>query len=147
MNNNPDKLLFSKAILTAVFAGIIATLACFVFDIYYRLATWYGPSGYINVSSIIFIVNILFIGAGVAYYGFKSWSKKGDYLYFGFVFILIAAALWKTTGIDRFADHRLNLEFIQLLSGTLGIIGFFMLCIPFIFNNRRMVDLYYDPTV
>ena len=61
-------------------------MVCFVFDIWYRMATLYGPSDFINVSSIIFIVNILLLVAGVAYYAFKSWSKKGDFI-FHFLFI------------------------------------------------------------
>ena len=147
MTNQFNQIPFAKAFLTALFAGIIATMICLGYNIWFREATYFGPSDFINVSSIIFIVNILLLLAGVAYYAFKSWSKRGDLIYTLFSIIIIAFCIWKTMGIHRFTDLKLNGEFIKLLGGTILIIGIAMLCIPYIYNNKKMVDLFYEADV
>jgi hypothetical protein len=147
MKNDPKQISFGKAFLAALFAGILATLACFVFDIFYRMDTMYGPSDYINVSSIIFIVNILLLVAGVAYYAIKSWFKNGDLVFFIFFLLTFILCIWRISGIQRFTDLRLNKEFIQLLGGTTIIIGIAVLSIPYFFSNKRMVDFYYEANV
>jgi FtsH-binding integral membrane protein len=147
MNNHFNHIPFAKTFLTALFAGIIATLVCLGFNIWFRMATYYGPSDFINVSSIIFIVNILLLLAGVAYYAFKTWSKRGDLIYTLFFLIVIAFCMWKTVGIHRFADLKLNREFIQLLGGTIIIVGIATLCIPYLYNHKKIVDIYYEAEV
>ena len=147
MNNHFNQIPFGKIFLTALFAGIIATMFCLVYNIWSREATYYGPSDFINVSSIIFIVNILLLLAGVAYYALKSWSRRGDLIYTLFFLLIIAFCIWKTMGIHRFADLKLNGEFIKLLGGTILIIGIAMLCIPYIYNHKKIVDLFYEAEV
>jgi hypothetical protein len=147
MKNNLNQIPFGKAFLAALFAGILATLVCFVFDIFYRMDTLYGPTDYINVSSIIFIVNILLLVAGVAYYAIKSWSKRGDLIYSIFFLLVFGFCFWKIAGIQRFSDLQLNKEFIQLLGGTVIIIGVAILSIPYFFNNKRIVDFYYEANI
>ena len=147
MNNQFNQIPFGKIFLTALFAGIIATMICLGYNIWFRETTYYGPSDFINVSSIIFIVNILLLLAGVAYYALKSWSKRGDLIYILFFLLVIAFCIWKTMGIHRFADLKLNGEFIKLLGGTILIIGIAMLCIPYIYNHKKIVDLFYEADV
>ncbi len=147
MKNNLNKIPFGKAFLTALFAGILATLVCFAFDIFYRMYTLYGPTDYINVSSIIFIVNILLLVAGVAYYAIKSWFKNGDLIYSVFFLLTFSFCIWRVSGIQRFSDLHLNKEFIQLLGGTVIIIGIAVLSIPYFFNNKRIVDFYYEANI
>ena len=147
MKNYSNQIPFGKAFLTALFAGILATLVCFAYDIYFRMTTMYGPSDYINVSSIIFMVNLLLLVSGVAYYAFKSWSKKGDLIYSIFFLLFFGFCIWKIAGIHRFSDYQLNKEFIQLLGGTVIIIGIAVLSIPYFFNNKRIVNFYYEANV
>jgi hypothetical protein len=147
MKNDLNQIPFGKAFLAALFTGILATLVCFVFDIFYRMDTLYGPTDYINVSSIIFIVNILLLVAGVAYYAIKSWFKNGDLVYSIFFLLTFIFCVWRISGIQRFPDLRLNKEFIQLLGGTTIIIGIAVLSIPYFFNNKRIVDFYYEANV
>ncbi len=147
MNNNSFPVPFGKAFLTALFSGMLATFVCFVFEIWYRLATFYGPSDYINVSSIIFIVNLLLLVAGVAYYAFKTWFKKGDLIYIIFFLLVMVFCIWKIFGIHRFADLKLNREFIQLLGGIAIIIGIAALCIPYLYNNRKINGFFYEADV
>ena len=147
MKYNSVPIPFGNAFLTALFSGILATMVCFVFEIWYRLATFYGPSDFINVSSIIFIVNILLLVAGVIFYAFKTWFKKGDLMYSVFVLLLMAFCIWKTAGIHRFTDLKLNREFIQLLGGITIIVGIAALCIPYFYNNKKINSIFYEADV
>jgi hypothetical protein len=147
MQNEFNQVTFAKVFLTALFLGMLATFVCFGYDIYYRMATLYGPTEYINVSTIIFIVTTLLLVAGIAYYAIKTWFKKGDLIYTLFFLLVIAFCIWKTAGIHRFTDLKLNKEFIQLLGGTLLITGIAALCIPFFYNNKKIIDLIYEAEV
>jgi hypothetical protein len=147
MNIISRQIPFGKAFLTALFAGILCTLVCCAYDIYYREATYFGPSDYINVSSIIFLVNLLLMSAGVVYYFIRSWSGRGDLIYIIVFLALTGFCIWKITGIHRFADLKLNHEFIQLLGGTTIIIGIGMLSIPYFFNNKKILELFYEADV
>jgi hypothetical protein len=147
MKNDNDQIPFSKAFLTALFLGILATLACFAYDIWFRMSTYYGPSDFINVSSIIFIVNTLLPVAGVFYYAFGNWSKKGALIYTVFFLLLIGFSIWKTSGIQRFSDLHLNREFIQLLGGIIIIVGIAVLCVPFLYNNKKIVGFFYEADI
>ena len=147
MNNNSIPVPFGKAFLSALFLGILATLVCFVFEIWYRLATLYGPSDYINVSSIIFIVNILLLVAGASFYAFKTLFKKGDLMYFVFFLLILVFCIWKIEGIHRFTDVKLNREFIQLLGGITIIVGISVLCIPYFYNNKNINSIFYEAGV
>jgi hypothetical protein len=147
MKYNSVPIPFGNAFLTALFSGILATMVCFVFEIWYRLATFYGPSDFINVSSIIFIVNILLLVAGVIFYAFKTWFKKGDLMYSVFFLLLMAFCIWKTAGIHRFTDLKLNREFIQLLGGITIIVGIAALCIPYFYNNKKINSIFYEADV
>ena len=122
-------------------------MACFVYDIYFRMATFYGPSDFINVSSIIFIVNIILLAAGVAYYACKSWTARGDLLYTTFFLLLLGFCIWKTAGIQRFADYRLNHEFIQLLGGRIICIVIAVICVPVFYKNKKIVNFFYEAII
>jgi hypothetical protein len=144
---NKQRVPFSKVFLTGLFAGILATLVCYVFDIYFRLSTNYGPSDYINVSSITFIVNILLLIGGLVYYALRIWLKRPDTLFTILCLAVTAFSIWMTTRIHRFDDERMNREFIQLLGGTIIIIGIATLCIPWFYQNKKILDFFYEEDV
>ena len=138
MINDPNQSAFSKAMLAGLFSGVMATMACFIFDIAYRYGTGYAPSEFINVSSIIFIVNLLLLIAGIIYFVFIRSFRNGQ-LIFGALFALLTVfCIWKAEGFRRFADNKLSHEFSHLLSGTLLIIGIAIVLIPVIHNNKRL---------
>ncbi len=141
MKNDPYQTAFGKAIMTGLFAGLMATLACFAFEIFYRYRTGYTPSEFINVSSIIFSVNLLLLLAGVVYYYVRKLLKWGD-IYFAIVFILLTLfCIWKAEGFQRIADSRLSVEFSHLLSGTILIIGISAAITPILFHNKKFNEL------
>ncbi len=144
MKKSSTTFSFSKIFLTSLFVGLIATMACLIYDIWYRMATFYGPSDFINVSTIIFIVNILLLIAGVVYWAFKNGSKNGDVFYLFFFMLVLGFCFWKIIGIHRFSENGLNREFIQLLGGTALIIGVATLSVPLFYNSKKMTSFFYE---
>ena len=140
MYEDPNQSVLSKSILTGLFAGILATMVCFIFEITYRMTTGYGPSDFINVSSIIFIVNLILLGAGIIYYEIKKTFKKGNLVFSVLSVIITAFFIWKSESFHRFTDYKLSQEFSHLLSGILLIIGLFALLIPLFFSNKKISD-------
>lgn len=140
MYEDPNQSFLSKSILTGLFAGIIATLVSFIFEITYREATGYGQSIFINVSSIIFVVNLILLAAGLTFYRIKISFKRGNLIFFLLALITTAFCIWKSESFHQFANKKLSMESSHLLSGVLLIVGLSAMLIPFFFSNKRIGD-------
>jgi len=127
--------------MTGFFVGFIATFICLVYNIIYRDRTGFPLSAFIDVSSIIFLVNILFPVIGIIYYGFISSLKKPDTI-FTILFILLTAFFaWRTELIRRTTDHLLNNEFRNLLPGIEIILGISSsVFIHLLYHNKKFAD-------
>lgn len=132
---------FSKSILTALFAGIVATLICLGYNIYYRESTHFPLASIINVSSLIFFVNFLFIVIGVIYYLLIKTMKKGE-MVFIILFILLTIFLgWRGTYSHRSDDPLLNHEFHHLLTVMIIVMGLAAsVGVPFLFHNKKFEE-------
>ena len=132
---------FSKALLTGVFAGISATFICIIYNVIFRDETGYQLFNLINVSSLIFGVNILFMLIGVIYYWFIKYLKRGEIVYIG-VFILISVfCILKTYGIHRTDDPASNIEFHHLLIAMIVILSIAAsIGIPVMFHSKRFEE-------
>jgi hypothetical protein len=129
---------FSRTILTAVFAGFAATVVCLVYNIYFRESTGFYLSGFINVSSIIFIVNIVFLLIGLVYYALINSFKKGEIFFITFFVVLTAVSALLIKNIHRTDDQLLNMEFHHLLIAIVLVVGAFSaIGIPFLYHNRK----------
>lgn len=128
---------FSKALLTGVFAGLITTLVLLVFNILFREETGFLPSDLINVSSLIFIVNLIFLVMGVAY-ALLLRSRKGDLIYIIIFALLTLITVLQTIHINRSDVAVENTQFRQLLTTivvVIGVVGTFG--IPVMFRNKK----------
>lgn len=132
--------LFHKAMMTGLFVGIIDTLICLAYNIGFRDYTGYIPSSLINVSSLIFIVNMTMTLVGIVFYAFHRNLKQGDSVFFIFFLALTAFLAWKIAGIHRFDDVKDNSSFKGLLGGIVVILGLSGACVPFLFRSRKFVD-------
>jgi hypothetical protein len=141
MEHYHQKRIFTKTILTSVFAGLIATVICLFYDIFFRESTNYHPADYINVSSLIFGVNLLFLVFGIIYYLFLSSMKKGETVFIILMVLLTAISMWGTLGINSMPTHELNMDFRGLLGGTVVIIG---LCafalVPYLYHSKKFEE-------
>ena len=130
--------LFAKALLAGVFIGFFDTIVCLAYNLFYRNATGYLPSTLVNVSSLIFAVNLLFMLIGMIYFLFLRAFGRRD-MVFDMVFIALAAFLaWRTELGHRFADHLVNHEFKGLMLGIIIIIAIGALSIPLLYRSKLM---------
>lgn|SRR6476620_10328358 len=133
----PEKTITSNAILTAVFAGIAATLLSFVYYLIFKDVTGFPYSSLINVSSLIFIINIIFLVIGFIYYMFIKISKRADLAFIICMCVLTALGIWGALGIHRADNGMLNTEFHELLIGLILIIGVTAFAgIPLLYHNK-----------
>jgi len=106
MNGQHEHSMFFRTMMTGLFVGIVDTVICLAYNIFYRDITGFVPSVFINVSSLIFAINLVLLIVGIIYYAFKKMFRKGDTV-FGIFFILLTLFLtWKTELIHRFPDIR-----------------------------------------
>jgi hypothetical protein len=138
MSSDLQQPVFYRALMTALFVGIVSTLLTMFFDLVYVEYFHFPLSAIINVASLIFFVNILFVVIGFIYYGFISAFKKGEALYIVVFILLTVFFVWKSEGVHRTDDQQVNLQFRSLLSGIVIIMGLLAsLAIPFLFHNKQ----------
>lgn len=140
--NSPYQTTFSNAILTAVFMGLVSTLLCFVYYLGYKEITGFPLSDLINVSSLIFIINTIFLVVGFIYYLFLKISRKADFFYILVIVLITAFSAWAAAGVHRSDDRLVNYEFHQLLVGIILIVGISAFAgVPFLYHNKKFNDL------
>lgn len=132
--------IFSGALLTGVFAGFAGTIICLAFNIIYRDDTGFLPSAFINVSSLIFAVNILFVFIGLLYFVCLRWLPKGDILFAVLFLLLTLFCLLETSGVHRSDDALVNHQFKGLLSGIIIILGVCTMAMPVLFHNKNFKE-------
>lgn len=130
---------FSKAILTSVFVGFFATIVCLIYNIIIRESTGYKPADFINVSSLIFAVNLIFLIIGLLYFLIIRSFKKGD-IVFEIVFgLLIIFCAWRAANAHMI-NPTLTSDFRMLLTGTIIIMGIGIELIPYLSHNKKFED-------
>lgn len=138
--NNERSSLFFKAIMTGLFVGVVDTVICLVFNIIYRSETGFIPSAMINVSSLIFAINILLTFFGIVFFFFLRAFKKGDMIFAAVAAALTGYCLWKIMGMTRFGDATLDSGFRGLLGGITFVLGLSTTSIPFLYRSERFVE-------
>jgi len=126
--------------LTGLFIGIIDTLICLAYNIGYRSYTGYAPSQLINVSSLIFMINLLQTVVGMIYFLFIRAFKKADGVFVVFVLALTALLAWRSSEANIFDNPHLNQGFHGLLAGIVLVLGISAAFIPFLYHNRKFLE-------
>ena len=127
---------FTSAMLTGLFIGIIDTLICLTYNIGYRDLTGYEPSTLINVSSLIFAVNLLLLLTGMLYFVFRRIFGGRDYICVSLAVLFTGFLAWLTEIGDRFADPVVNTESKGLLLGVVLIMGLSAIFLPFFYRSH-----------
>ena len=131
---------FTKAVLTGLFVGMAATLLCFVYDIAFRETITFNPSSIINVSSMIFAINLLFLVIGIIYHGFRQ-LKQGEIIYIVLSLGLTVLFAFMAMSAHRSDNSLVNTRFHQLLVPIVIILG---LCasigIPVLWHSRKFEE-------
>src|SRR5690606_6791733 len=135
------KSVFYRALMTSVFVGIIVTLLTLFFDLIFVESLHFPLSSIINVSSLIFAVNFLFLVAGLIYYACLQISRKGDIVFIALFLLLTSFLVWRVQDVMRTEDEHVNEQFRQLLSGIILIVGLSAaIAVPFLFHNKKFED-------
>ena len=137
---NEQKSVFWTAMMTGLFVGIIDTVICLFFNIFYRSYTGYFPSELINVSSLIFMINLIQLIIGIIYFLFRKAFKKGDAVYPAAILLLTAFLAWKGSNANYFDDAHVNHGFHGLLCSIILILGLSAACVPMLFHNRKFLE-------
>jgi len=132
---------FYRALMTGFSVGFMATIVCLIYNIIYRKTTGFPLNVFINVSSLIFLVNVLFPVIGVIYYCFVSWFKKADILFVLLFILLTVFSVWRTELTRRTGDQFLNTEFKHLLLGIVIILGIgASIFVPLLYHSKKFED-------
>lgn len=136
--DSPYHTRFSDVVLTSVFAGFITTLLCMIYYLVYKEVTGFPFSSLLNVSSLIFGVNIIFVTVGCVYYLFIHYFKRADLLHVILGVLITLAGVWYAGTTHRSDNHFLNGEFHQLLIGLLIIMGTVAtIGVPLLYHNKK----------
>ena len=138
MEEDFQKTIFDRSLLTCVFVGIVGTLLCMFYDLFFVEYLEYPLSTIINAPILIFGVNLVFLVIGFLYYGFIAFSRYGERIYI-IVFILMTGFfIWKMQGTHRTDNDLVNLQFRYLSSGIIIILGLLAsVAVPFLFHNKK----------
>ena len=132
----------SKSLMTGLFGGLVSTIIILFYNIFFRLATNFPLSDIINVSSIIFVTNLIFLIIGLFYFIVHKSFAKGDIIYLVFMALLIIILLWMTAGIQRSENAKYTHDFRVFLTGIIVVMGIAALMIPFLINKKWFADFF-----
>lgn len=141
MDYDFPKSVFYRAFMTAVFVGIVATLITMLYDLIFVQALGFPLSAIINVSSLIFGVNIIFLIVGILYYLFIASFKKGDLLFITLFVLITIFFAWRSEQAHRSNDTAINHQFRNLLTGIIVIMGAMAaFLVPYLYHNKKFED-------
>ena len=136
MNYDYEQTEFSKSLLAGVFTGITATTLSLLFNAFFRRFIGFSLSDIINVSTIIFALMIFVTIAGIIFYFFHHYIKKGKFVFQIAAVIITLLLIAGTMQIQRSVNPGLSSEFRELLWGIIGITGICtVFIIPFLFEQ------------
>jgi len=134
------KPTFSQTLITGVFVGYIATIFSLAYNIIFRDRTGFPLSDFINVSTIIFLVNLIFPVIGIIYCGIIVTFKRADLIFDILCVVVLAFCIWKTETVRRTAEAHLNAEFKTLLLGIVIILGIGSFLIPVLYHSKKFKE-------
>jgi hypothetical protein len=138
---NKDQLhVFYSAMMTGLFVGIIDTLICLFYNVFYRSYSGFFPSELINVSSIIFAVNLLLLLLGLVFFLFIKAFKGGDGAFAVLMLVLTIIFAYKVFAGHPYSDARMDSGYHGLYGGMLIILGVSAACIPLLYRNKKFLD-------
>lgn len=136
MNHDYEQTEFSRSLLSGVFAGIIATCLGLVYNAFFRDLKGFSLSEIINVSTIIFTLILLVTIAGMVFYGFHHYLKRGTLIFQLAAAIVTALLVAGAMQVQRSPDPVISMEFRELLLGIIVITGICtVFIIPFLFKH------------
>lgn len=138
--NKDQHSVFYSAMMTGLFVGIIDTLICLAYNIGYRSYSGFFPSELINVSSIIFVVNLLLLLLGLVFFLFVKAFKGGAGAFAIFMLVVTIYLAYKVFAGHPYGDARMDSGYHGLYGGILIILGVSAACIPVLYHNKKFLE-------
>lgn len=141
MEKDFERTVFYKSYMTCVFVGLIGTVLCMIYNLFFTQVLHFPLSSIINVATLIFAVNILFLLVGAIYYWFVSMKGKGEWIFAGLFLLLTVIGIWRLQYFHRSDIPKVNIQFhyeasgIVLMLGLLAAVG-----IPLLFHNKKFAE-------
>ena len=142
MNSYEQRTPLSKALMTGLFTGLVATIVSLFYNIIFRFSTGFPLSEIINVSSIIFVINLIFVFIGLFYFLIHKISTRGNLIYLVLTVIIMIIVLWLTAGMQGSENARYAHEFKGLLTGLVIIMSINALLIPFLISKKWFEEFF-----
>jgi hypothetical protein len=138
MKKDFEKTTFYRSFMTCVFTGLIGTVFCMFYDLAFVQIMNFPLSSIINVSTLIFAVNITFLVVGTLYYWSVTLVKHGETVYIALFILITAFMLLKIQGFQRTDNAVINTQFRWLSSGIIIILGALAaIAVPFLYRSRK----------
>jgi len=138
MEQDFQKNIFYRSFMTCVFAGLTGTVLSMFYDLFFAQVLNFPLSSMINVSTLIFTINLTFIVIGFLFYGLISASRYGETIYISVFMVITIFFIWKLQGVHRTENDAVNTQFRYLSSGIVAILGLLAsLGVPFLFHNKQ----------
>jgi len=131
-----NEIEFEKSVMAGLFAGITATVLALIYNAYFRGYTNFSMSMIINVSSIIFALTILLTIAGIIFYEFHHFIKRGTLIFRVAALLVTAVLLFGVQYVQRTSNPVEAGQFRELLIGIIAITGFCtVFLLPFLYKH------------
>ena len=142
MNSYDQHTSLSKSLMTGLFGGLVSTIICLFYNIIFRFSTNYPLSDIVNVSSIIFVINLIFLVIGLFYFFVNKISASGKTIYLATMILLIIIVLWLIAGSQRSENPRYAHDFKGLMSGIVIVMSINALLIPVLINKKWFEEFF-----
>jgi len=138
MEKDFGKTMFYRAFMTCVFAGLLGTVLCMIYDLAFVEWMHFPFSSIINVSTLIFAINIIFLVIGALYYWSVKYIRRGETIYTVTLLVLTAVLIWRLQGVERSSNAVINGQFRWLSSGIVIILGLLAsVAVPAMYHNKK----------
>ncbi len=142
MNSYEERTPLSKALMTGLFTGLVATIVSLFYNIFFRLSTGFPLPEIVNVSSIIFVINLIFVFIALFYFFIHKVSAQGDLIYLVITVVGTVIALWLVSSMQRSETSRYVHDFKGLLGGIFVIMSINAFLIPFLIKKKWFEDFF-----
>jgi hypothetical protein len=142
MNSYDQHTSLSKSLMTGLFGGLVSTIICLFYNIIFRFSTNYPLSDIVNVSTIIFVINLIFLVIGLFYFFTSKISASGKTIYLAAMILLIIIVLWLIAGSQRSENPRYAHDFKGLMSGIVIVMSINALLIPVLINKKWFEEFF-----
>lgn len=141
MERDFERSVFYRSYMTCIFVGLIGTVLSMGYNLFFTQVLHFPLSSIINVATLIFAVNILFLVVGAIYYWFVRLKGKGEWVFAGLFLLLTCIGIWRLQYFHRSAIASVNTQFHYEASGIVLMLGLLTAVgVPLLFHSKKFTE-------